>query len=173
MGNHIDPRFTDADAEIIRRKAKRLAGHCGYRTSDVEDIEQDLAMHVFQQTHRHDPERGTREKFVSKIVKNKLLNIVESRNAKKRDVRRERMLDPDKEMPQLGLKGDEGSVDVKMDIAGAMAGLPEDLRDLALRLMTDQKAEAGRAANLSPQQMKTAVARIAKHFREMGLDMES
>ncbi|HEV7300621.1 MAG TPA: transposase [Tepidisphaeraceae bacterium] len=52
MGEQQDGRFTPSDAALIRHKARRLVGHHGYRSSDVEDLEQDLMLHVLRQSHR-------------------------------------------------------------------------------------------------------------------------
>lgn len=173
MGDPSDSRFTSADAEIIRFKVKKLVGHYGFTASDETDLQQELAMHVSKRMEKHDPTRGARSTFVDRIVSNKIASIIAHRVAQKRDVRKERVLDTEDGIPQVGHKRNEKRMDLKLDVAEAVARLPEDLQGLARRLMLDQKAEVGRATNLTPQQMKTAVARIAQHFREMGFDPNS
>lgn len=81
-------RYQPSDAEIIKKKARKMVGHYGYRTCDVVDLEQELALHMVQQMRLYRPGRGTRAQFVNRIAKNKLLNIIERRTAQKRDDRR-------------------------------------------------------------------------------------
>lgn len=173
MGNHADPRFTEEDAEIIKRKAKRLAGHYGYRSSDVEDIEQDLAMHVFQQTHRHQPERGSREKFVSKVAKNKLLNLIEQRTAKKRDRRRDVRMDEVGEGALLDGENTPEQIDVGIDVRTVIALLPEDLRQVALLRQRHSEKELEGLLKLTRAQVRGRLQRLERIFREAGLAPDS
>ncbi len=110
---------------------------------------------------------------MDRIVQNKIASIIAHRTAQKRDVRRERSLDPENETPQMGFAGDRGRMERRLDVTEAIAKLPADLRDIARRLMVDPKADVGRAMNLTPQQMKTAAARIAQYFRDFDIDPES
>jgi RNA polymerase sigma factor (sigma-70 family) len=173
VGNHADPRFNEADAAIIKRKAKRLAGHYGYRISDVEDIEQDLAMHVFQQTHRHEPGRGSREKFVSKVAKNKLLNLIEKHTAKKRDRRRDVPADDVGEGALLdgGIAPDR--IDLVIDVREAIARLPEDLRQVAVLRQQHSEKELEGLLNLTRAQVRGRLQRLERLLREAGLAPDS
>ena len=173
MGDPLDSRFISADAEIVRHKVRKLVGHYGFTASDEPDLQQELAMHVSTRMAKYDPSRGARSTFVDRIVQNKIASIIAHRTAQKRDARRERPLDPEKEAPQMGFAGERSRMERRLDVVEAIARLPADLRGIARRLMLDPKADVGRALNLTPQQMKTAAARIAQYFRDFGIDPES
>jgi DNA-directed RNA polymerase specialized sigma24 family protein len=173
VGNHADARFTEADADIIKRKAKRMAGHYGYRTTDVEDIEQDLATHVFQQTHRHQPERGSREKFVSKVAKNKLLHLIEQRTAQKRDNRRDVRMDDVGEGVLLDGGNAPDRIDVGIDVREVIAQLPDDLRQVALLRQRYSEKELEGLLKLTRAQVRGRLQRLERIFREAGLAPDS
>ncbi len=168
-----DERFTPADAEIIKRKARRLVGHYGYRTSDAEDIEQDLAMHVFQQTYRHRPDRGSREQFVSTIAKNKLLNMIEHRTAQKRDNRRDVRADDTDERALLNKSGSPERIDLSLDLRDALARMPPELREIALRLPDETAAEIARALNLTRAKVRTRIQQIRRFLEDAGFGSNS
>src|SRR5690606_8095170 len=111
------------------------AGHYGYRSSDVDDIEQELAMHAFQQTHRHDPNRGSRAKFIGKVATNRLINMVEARTAKKRDRRRDITIDGAPSDVLLDGHETPERLDLHLDVHAAIARMPADLQNIALLRM--------------------------------------
>ena len=156
-----DERFTPADAQIIKRKAKRMAGHYGYRTSDVDDIEQDLAMQVFQQTHRHQPDLGSREKFVGKVAKNSLINLIEAKTAKKRDRRRDINVDDAPSDVLLDGHDTPERLDMRLDVRAAIARMPADLREIALLRMELNEREVEAKLGLTRAQVRTRMQRLA------------
>jgi DNA-directed RNA polymerase specialized sigma24 family protein len=168
-----DERFTPADAEIIKRKARKLAGHYGYRASDVEDIEQDLATHVFQQTHRHLPERGSREKFVSKVAKNKLLNLIEKRTAMKRGDGRNVSVDEAGERALLDGSISPDSLDVVIDVRAVIVALPDELRQVALLRQQHSQKELEGLLHLTRAQVRCRIQHLECIFREAGLAPDS
>lgn len=168
MGNHEDPRFTEADAAIIKRKAKRLQGHYGYRVSDVEDIEQDLATHVFQQSYRYEPARGSREKFISAVAKHKILHLIEKRTAKKRDRRRDVSADDLGEAALLDGKNTTDQIDRVIDMRDAIACLPEELRQVALLRSEHSEREIEGLLGLTRGQVRGRLQRLEHILREAG-----
>lgn len=174
MGADTDPRLTEKDAEIIRRKAKRLVGHYGYRSSDVQDIEQDLAMHVFQQTCRHHPERGSRYGFVVTVVKNKLLNLIQLKRAMKRNNACEVRAEEVGEAGQLDERGSPEQIDIQIDVRDLLQRMPEDLQQIArLRMAGHRESELEELLNLTRAQVRSRLHRIEKLFRDAHLDSEN
>jgi len=166
-----DARFTPADAEVIRKKAATLAGH--YRNSDIDDFEQDLATHVFQQTHRHLPERGSREKFISRVVKNKLLNLIDKRTAMKRGDGRNVSLDEAGERALLDGSISSDRLDVVIDVRAVIVALPDELRQVALLRQQHSEKELEGLLNLTRAQVRGRVQRLEHIFREAGLAPDS
>lgn len=173
MGNRADPRFNDADARIIRHKVRKLIGHYGWRRSDTDDLQQELAMHVATHMDRYDPDRGTRGAFVDRIVANKIANIVEHRTARKRDRRKDRQLDDVSEWDLRDQTQPEHNRDLASAVHAAIGGLPDDLRPVALLLMQMGEAEVIRQTGLSRQKVRGMKRQIEQHLREMGLGRES
>ena len=168
-----DERFAPADAEIIKHKARKLVGHYGYRTSDVEDIQQDLALHVFSRTYHHRPDLGSRETFVSTVVKNKILNLIEHRTALKRDHRRDVPADEVGEGVMLDGSSSPERIDLYIDLRSAIAGMPPELREIALRWANETEKEIADAMNLTRAKVRTRFQRIRRFLENAGFGSNS
>jgi DNA-directed RNA polymerase specialized sigma24 family protein len=163
-----DERLTAADAELIRHKVRRLIGHHGFTTHDIEDLEQDLCLHVLQRSSRFDAVRGSRHAFIATVIKNKILNILDGRTAQRRDRRREELFG---EMSGIAVTGDkERQRDLAVDIRGAVGEMTPDLR-LVAGLLGEEGTFAGvsRRAGLSRQQVRGRQSHIKAHLTAAGL----
>jgi len=169
-----DERYQPADAEVIKRKARRLAGHYGYRVSDIADIEQEVATQVVQQLHRHDPSRGSREGFVGKVAKNTLLNLIDKRSAKKRDDRRNIEYDDGPEGTLIDGTTTPEQIDLELDLKDVMQRMPPDLRQvLELRMAGHSDAEMEDLLELTRARVRALIQRMEVFLREAGLDPQS
>lgn len=170
MGNHADPRFTNADAEIIKHKVRKLIGRYGFNASDEPDLQQELAMHVSTRMARHDPARGARSTFVDRIVRNKIANILESRMALKRGGRKRPLaLDAVPEGLLLDGQTDAHAVDLGMDVGSAVSALPPELREVAIRLAKHSPSEVARMLGLTRGQMRQRMEAIRVHLEGAGV----
>ena len=170
MGKFTDPRFTPADAMIIKNKARGILGHFGFRFSDLEDLEQDLATHVFQKTCLHNPNRGSRDAFVGAIAGNKLLNIVEARTAKKRDDRRniEYAEAPARALIDGTLS--QTQIDLQLEMQAMATSLPSEVREVFdLMLLGYGETDIQKLLHLSRQRARTLMRKVAQHIRESNL----
>ena len=155
-----DERYTPSDAAIIKHKARSLIGHYGYRRGDEKDIQQELAMHVFQKTHRHDGRKASRGTFVAHIADNKVRNMIEYRTAKKRNARRNVPL---KDMGDgVLLDGSISTVRLirQLAVREAVARMPNDLQQVAILLGTYSPAEVQRMLHLPRGQVRSRMQRI-------------
>lgn len=168
MGALWDERYTPADAAIIKQKARRMLGRSGYGKSDVEDIEQVAAMHLFQKTHLHRPGRGPREKFVCKVVKNKLLNMIEAKTARKRDNRRDVSLD---HVDQAVLRDGRSSerAGVQMDVQDALKRMPDGLREIALLRIDLRPSQIEKLPGMTRGKVRWALEQIEQFLHDAGL----
>lgn len=173
MGNHTEPRFTKTDAEIIRRKVRRLVGHYGIRQSDVEDLEQELALHVIQQSHRYRPELGKREAFIETVVKHKILHLIESRTASKRDNRRDVHIETVGEFCLLDSDASQERINLQIDVRDAIARMPEELRQFALLRQKHTEREIERKLGLTRGQVRSRVQRLERFLTDAGLAPDS
>lgn len=168
MQDKSNERFTAADAAEIKALAKRLKAHYGYRASDIEDLEQEVATHVVQRMDQYVPERGTRGAFVSTIAKNRLLNLIEARTAAKRDGRRNVSLDT---AGPIDLSPED--IDLKLDVQAALANLPEDLRQVALLRIEHSEREIEALLGLTRAQVRWRMRQLEQALRAAGLAPDS
>lgn len=173
MGEHADPRLTESDAEIIKRKARALVGYYGFRTGDVEDLCQELAMHVVTRAHLYRPERGSRAQFVNTLAKNKLLEIIRSRTAQKRDKRRDLSMDDPGAASPFDRSTSPGRIDLQLDVRWALDRMPEDLRKVAMLRLQHSERALERLLGLTRAQVRTRLGQIRRFLREAGLAPDS
>lgn len=168
-----DERFTPADAEIIRQKARKLGGHFGFRAGDVDDIQQEIALHVFPRTGQHDPSRGTRGGFVSSMADNRVVNIIEHRTAKRRDNRRDVRIGDGQDHLVMDHATTPDRIDAQIDVQDALWALTPELSQIAVRRVTESEAEIASAMGLTRAAVRHRLELIRRHFKEWGLDPDS
>jgi RNA polymerase sigma factor (sigma-70 family) len=66
----------------IQSKSRRLAGQVNFALSDIDDIEVELALHLRQQLHKYNPERGGIRTFVSRILDNRIMVMIAERRTR-------------------------------------------------------------------------------------------
>lgn len=171
MGRQPDTRFIPEDAEIIRHKVRKLIGRYGFTASDEPELQQELAMHVSIRIAQHDPSRAARGTFVDRIVRNKIVNILEHRMAKKRGGRtRPAALDDVPEGLLLDGHVDPESLDLGLDVRNALAGLSPELQRIAALLTTNSPSEVARTLGLTRGQFRQRQEAIKTYLMGEGLD---
>jgi len=80
--------ITADDLVTIRVAARDLVGRHGYTRSDLDDIVQDLALHVLERLGEYDPGRGAWSTFLKRVLRNKISHLIEYRTFQKRDYRK-------------------------------------------------------------------------------------
>lgn len=165
-----DERYQPADDEIVKRKAAKFARRNRSARLDAEEVSQELATHVFQNTHRHDHARGSREKFVSKVVKNKLLNLIEARTAKKRDDRRNIEYDQSPEGSLIDGSATAAQIDLQLELQVLAASMPAEMCQV-YELMLQQFGEADIREHLriGRQRVRTLMRKVEDRIREANL----
>lgn len=170
MGDHPDPRFTSADAKTVKEKAKQVIGQFGFIAADLEDLQQEVAMHVFQHTHRHDPTRGSREAFVGTTAKNKLLHMAEAKTAKKRDDRSniEYGDAPDSALIDGSLHSSQ--LDLHLEMRSLADSLPPEQRAVYdLMLQGYVEADIQKYLRIGRQRVRNLIRRVEARIREANL----
>lgn len=166
-----DERYQPADAEIVKKKAARMAKRRGF---DVEDLAQELAMHVYQQTPKHDPARGRRDKFVGKVAKNRLLNLIESRRAQKRDDRRNIEYEDGPEGALIDGEVSQDQIDLSLDMQAAVARMPPDVRAaFEFRMAGHSETELQKLMGRTRAQIRTLLQRLERILKDAGLGPDS
>ena len=165
MGVRPAREFNSYAAELIKHKTRKLIGRHGINSNDAEEIAQDVAAHLIERMPQFDPARAQVNTFIDRVVKNKLLNIIEARTTQKRDSGRR--VCPVDEVPQ-DLLIEHGrttsDVDRALDVHDILGSLPPDLRAFADRLKLESPAEAARTLGLTRAQMRNRVDALRAHF---------
>jgi RNA polymerase sigma-70 factor (ECF subfamily) len=184
----------DAHARwVIRTKARQLIGKAGFTPADRADIEQELALALLSGLPRFDASRGKRTTFVDRVVNNRVAALLTERTAKRRapaccvaslddDAPGEngsgateplwatleertggrRARDPD---------DDEQRQDLRIDLAAALAELPEDLREIAAELAHRTPGQIARERGISRRTVRCRIERIRARFVSAGLEI--
>ena len=191
MGADSSRRALDAYAlACIKHKAYQLVGQAGFTADDVEDLEQELAVHLFEQLPKFDPARGAFSTFVDRVVDHKAADILDARFAARRDCRiyvgsiddtvrlREGgevpITDLDLEDAvhvQRGISDPSpyAEAELGIDLERAMAALTPELRDLCRRLLTATIAEISAATGVPRPTLYDRLRQIRGAFERAGL----
>lgn len=170
---------------LIRIKARQLVGRYGFTKSDREGIEQELMRDLYQHLPRFNPKRANRKTFINRIVEHAVVTLVRRQQAAMRDHRRngcslnEDLKTPDgrvtkradtlnAEMNRAGRSDMDGRLLV-LDVHVVVAVLPQDLRDLAVRLQTQSMAQAAREMGKARSVVYERVAELRRIFERAGL----
>lgn len=70
--------------KVIQVKSRKIVGVPGFSADDVEDIEQDLAIHLTEQIPNFDHNKSKWETFVNSVLDNKIKDILKHKFADKR-----------------------------------------------------------------------------------------
>ena len=189
----IDQLFEDRNSfasQLIRQKARQLVRHPGFTKSDRPDIEQELAIELVQKFCQFDPARARETTFIARVIENKVVSLVRTRQAEKRHFRRN-----GKSLNETISDGEGGSVEraqtvdaanakrhtgqvprsdeevarLKLDIDEVLETLPADLRKLAKMLTEMTEYAASRQLGKSRRQVANDVGRLRERFEDAGL----
>jgi RNA polymerase sigma-70 factor, ECF subfamily len=174
---------------IIHRKVKQLIGRAGFTKQDHEDIEQELLLRVLQSLPSFNPHQAHYNVFITTVVERYVANVLRNKQAKKRDYRRISSLnvmiadsdgDPTELSETIGQqeldarrgrhsRSDAEHAQLQQDIADVIASLPEDMRDLAERLKTQNVSEIARGLGIPRTTLHESVRRLRLRFEQAGL----
>jgi len=191
VGADSSRRALDAYAEAcIKHKAFQLVGQGGFTADDVEDLEQELRVHLFEQLPKFDPTRGAFTTFVDRVLTHKAADILDARFAARRDCRIQVgslddtvRLREGGEVPIIDLDLEDAihvhrgistpspyeEAERSIDLERAMAALTPEQRDLCRRLMTATIAEISAATGVPRPTLYDRLRQIRAAFERAGL----
>src|ERR1017187_4861087 len=174
---------------LIRVKAAQLlrAGY-DYRPDERDDLQQDLWLDAYVRSRKFDKARSGRHTFLSRVVNNRVANLIAERRAGCRDYRAcVRSLDEPDGQDGLRRFGETLSADeyesrmgrrsmpwvqhaeLRADVARVIALLPPDLAAVASLLMSVGVVEVSRRLNLPRVTVYRRIVRIREVFLAAGL----
>ena len=191
MGADSSRRALDAYAlACIKHKAYQLVGQAGLTADDLEDLEQELTIHLFERLPKFDSTRGAFSTFVDRVVDHKAADILDARFAARRDCRifvgsiddtvrlREGgevpIMDLDLEDAvhvQRGISAPSphAEAEFRINLERAMAALTPEQRDLCRRLLTATIAEISAATGVPRPTLYDRLRQIRVAFERAGL----
>ena len=182
--------FNSYAVNLIRKKARQLTGRAGFTEADQEDLEQELHLDLFLRLHKFNPQKSSRNTFITRVVNHKIATILESRNGEKRDFRlctysfdttlgstpadqpnNRQETTMEEYLIRTGrLRSQEmHSHELTVDIRRVMVDLPQDLQDLCKQLMTKTVSEVSRDTGIPRPTIYDRMKRIAARFEDARL----
>jgi len=177
--------------DVIRHKARQLIGKYGFTRDDYDDLQQEMMLDLLRRLGKYDPSKAGLSTFVARIVDRKVSTLIRHQRQEKRDYRRQvcsldaqvedqygeaRGLDEvlsqdayDDEVARHD-RPEAERLDLRLDLSLVLDELPEDLRQLALRLQTRTVAEIARELGVPRSTLyEKGIARLRKIFEDSGL----
>lgn len=178
----LDPKLQEYVDEIIRYKARQLTQKLGFSPSDQEDIEHELLITVLERWPAFDSTRASARTFMARVVASKAASLVRVSQAAKRGVRQSTSpngdatngaceFDEEQARARRGIhsRSEVDAVSLRLDVAGVVADLPNDLRRLCEHLLRESVSEAARSSGQHRTTLYRAISDVRKRFTESGL----
>ncbi len=165
---------------LIRVKAKQLVRRPGFCRSDQDDVEQDLFLHLLGQARHFDPDRGSLNTFIARVVNSAVAMLVRERGRIKRSPA------GDAEVQSLEVKveqtdgppvplwmlisiadlqrrtgkaelSDAEMYELAEGVASAITSLPPELQDVCRSLLERNRTETERELGMSRRRLDAAM----------------
>lgn len=173
----------------VRKRARQLVGKHGFRESDRDEIEQRLLLKLAKRLHKARSDDPRWKAYLKTAVSHGIASMIRDSQAEKRDHRRScsihtvvgkdddgpielsDTIGPREANARLGIapRSDVALVELGMDITDIMAQLPEDLRDLCVRLQRCSVSQIARDLGVPRTTVSAAVGRLRAHFEKAGM----
>ena len=163
----------------IRFHANRLSRKAGFDRSEREDLEQELAMDLLRALRRFDPTRSSLPTYISRVIYRRCCTLLRDSRKPMRHLgslgeragdqlirdERHRMTgyEPDRFRPTVE---DKETAEL---VQQAVSQLPDNLKRVALLLMTHTQAEASRVLGVSESSIHRSRQKIRKRLARLGL----
>ncbi|MBX3385994.1 MAG: hypothetical protein KF768_05435 [Phycisphaeraceae bacterium] len=159
---------------LIARKARRLCRRRGMSLSDIEDIEQELRIHVELRLARWDSEKACQRTFIDRIIRRRLVSIIRYRFAEKRTPEREDCSLNDPVLDESGRMVDRHQTTPEAaSTRQRLQDLARDLADLRERLPSETHRRfmdaLGRGGSVNSIGAELGLSRraAARHFADL------
>ena len=184
------PGLNSQTINLIKHKAWGLIGSVGFTWSDRDDLEQELVIDILQRLPKFDPDRAQLATFIVRLVDNKIASMIEARKSRLFDFRRhayslnEITHDTEGWIIERGDEIDEDDyllrtgwqcrpahelLNLKADIERILPTLPPELRELCLRLQTQNVTDISVETGVPRYRIYADIARLRDIFAQAGL----
>ncbi|MFM2094092.1 MAG: hypothetical protein RIS70_1216 [Planctomycetota bacterium] len=173
----------------VRKRARQLIGKHGFRDSDRDEIEQALLLKLAKRLHQADSDDPKWKAYVATAVSHGIASMIRDKQAEKRDHRKTSSINalvgkdedgpvalsdtigPSEANARLGIapRSDAAMAELGMDVTDVMTQLPDDLRDLCVRLQHSSVSQIARDMGVPRTTISAAVGRLRAHFEQAGM----
>ena len=172
-------------------KSKSLVGHYGFTKEDIEDIQQELQLHLYQQMPKYDPNRSSKATFVDRILENAIRDLIRRQKSQCRDfamctVSLDQSAFSNEESTitimetientqhsfgaSTNTKNNMDKVDLRMDVQRVLAGIEPKFQQFCLDLMSMKSAtDIAKEHNICRQTFYVWKDRMRAIFESAGL----
>lgn len=178
-----DPTFVqlrDIAGPLIRAKVQRLIAKAGLHQQDHLDLMQEVWTRLWPRLRAYDPHKGQLQGFLATTIDRIVANLLRDRFAAKRDFRRlvslQQRVRTEEGSVELGQtlcspKQDAGQerADLALDVADAIAQLPEDKRELVQLLQHQNLTEIARRLGVPRSPLQGRIRQVWQLFDHAGL----
>jgi len=174
---------------LIRIKARKLARTAASPEVDWEDFAQDMRLDLWRRLSKFDPSKAPLNAFITRVVEHKVASIIEARTAACRDYRRcpRSLNEPSKSRPEKGPPVEFGRLlarevihrrigipsnspedlhDLAHDIAAVISNLPQEQRDVCLRLMRGNLTEVAQETGIPRGTLYESFEMLRRRFEK-------
>lgn len=145
---------------IVGRKVRSVVRSGIIAAQDAADFEQDLYVRLLASATVFDPGRSHHFAFATMVVDRAASKLLRDRQAQKRNPARAQRLNADVAVQHEAFS----HVELEMDVASILAGLPSDLRTFAERLQAAGISELARESGTSRSVLYRAVHQLRRLF---------
>ena len=195
MSIHSNDFLSDYARTLIRVKARQLVRRPEFTACEVEDLEQELTLHILTKVDRFDPARGSLNTYFARIVNTAIAMLIRERGRIKRNggagveiESLEKMVDQPDGSPaplwatisdsdanrryQTSHRSDLERSELRMDVQAVMEVLPPELRRLCEQFLEGNKVGKQRDGGLSRRKYQAAINLIREQFVKSGFSAE-
>ena len=161
----------------IEKKAKELAGKYGFAEDEVEDLQQELSLHLLRQWSQYDPSKSKPTTFIADLIDIRISEMIRDQRAQKRDAQRCVAFSEAGEAAEYGLMdgvrgqpevSDQEQAELRTDCDTVLSKLSPDLRRTAELLQEMSPAAVARELGISEGTLWKRMARLREHFERAG-----
>ena len=183
--------LNDYARNLIQAKANQLVRNSPFRPSDLDDLQQELKLWLWQRSHHYCPSRGALTTFIDRAVRSAVATILRDRSRLKRraglsarsidepvgadvgaSVMRDLLTGADAAR-WTGTHVPDDTPERREEaelVQRALATLPAHLAPICSRLMVGMKpAAVARELGISRRQVRKAIEHVRRHFEARGL----
>jgi RNA polymerase sigma factor (sigma-70 family) len=187
--------LSDYARTLIRVKARQLVRRPEFTTCEVQDLEQELTLHILSRLDRFDPDRGSLNTYCARIVNTAIAMLIRERGRIKRNggtgveiKSLEKMVDQGDRAP-APLQSTISQTDtnrrfqsqplspleqsqLRMDVQAVLDKLSPELRSICERMLSENKADVRQSSGMSRRKFDAAIGLIREQFTKSGLSIE-